>query len=80
MTVTPAIRTFIKKHRSQLKKVAFFCTSDGIGSKSTFAEMEKISGKNPLAALHVKSSEVKKCSYGHNVRLFSAKIRSEFRK
>jgi len=80
LTVTPAIRTFIRKHRNQLKKVAFFCTSDGMGSKSTFAEMERISGKNPLATLHVSSSEVKKCSYGHNVRLFAAKIRSECKK
>jgi flavodoxin len=75
-TVTPAIRTFIRKHKDQLKKVAFFCTMDGSGDKSAFAEMSKICGKTPLATLHVKSSEVRKCSYGHNVRLFAAKIRS----
>jgi flavodoxin len=80
MNVTPAIRTFIKKHRSQLKKVAFFCTSGGTSCGSIFAELEKICGKKPLATLHVTSSEVKKGSYGHNVRLFAAKIRSECKK
>jgi flavodoxin len=54
-TLTPAIRTYLKKNK-KIKKVAFFCTNGGAPGK-TFAEMEKLS-KKPIAVLSINEKNI----------------------
>ena len=35
-TMAPAVRTYIIENKGKFKKIAFFCTQGGMGSKTTF--------------------------------------------
>jgi len=59
-TMTPAVRTYIQKNKEQFKKVAFFCTQHGSGSKRTFRDMEALCEKKPISTLEVTEGQVKK--------------------
>jgi flavodoxin len=56
--VSAPVRTFLEKYKDDVNKVAFFCTMGGSGDKNAFSEMEKISGKKPLASLALTTKEV----------------------
>ena len=53
--MTPAIRTFIKMNKEKMKNVAFFCTQMSSGKDSTFADMRKLVGKEPISSLYINS-------------------------
>ena len=53
--MTPAIRTFIKMNKEKMKNVAFFCTQMSSGKDSTFADMRKLVGKDPISSLYINS-------------------------
>lgn len=55
-TVTPPIRAYLKQHKNNLKKVAFFTTC-GDGNNKALSEMEKESQK-PIATVFVKNKEM----------------------
>lgn len=56
--ISVPIRTYIMQNASRFKKVAFFCTQGGTGDKNAFEEMRKLTKKDPLAKLALKTSEV----------------------
>jgi flavodoxin len=58
-TMTPAVRTFLERHRGKLRKVAFFCTMGGSGDKGAFAAMEEVAGMKPAAVLACKEKDVR---------------------
>ena len=77
--MTPAIRTYIERHKKQLgnSKVAFFCTMGGSGYERTIEEMGLISGKKPHATMAVLTREVVKDAHGDKVKLFVEEIKKK---
>lgn len=70
-TITPAVRTYLTKHK--FKKVAFFTTSGSGNIKEAISEMEKLS-KKPVAVL----SMVKKNFDGETIKIWDVKKIREF--
>jgi flavodoxin len=56
--VCSPIRTYITAHRSDLPRVAFFCTEGGSGAAKVFDEMGALCGRAPLATLVLTDREV----------------------
>jgi flavodoxin len=69
-TVVPAIRTYLAQNTSKIKKTAFFATFGGSGGKKAFTEMEKTSGKKPLAVFELAQAEVASGDYGAKLKAF----------
>ncbi len=69
------IRTFISENRYKLKKAAFFITKGGSEGKKIFDEMEKISGKTPIAVFEITTKEVVNNRYDGKVKEFVDKIK-----
>ncbi len=58
-SVTPAVRSYLRRHRKQLRRVAFFCTA-GMPEKSrAFRQMKRLAGKQPMDTVGVKSDDVR---------------------
>ena len=68
--VSVPIRTYLSQNEDKFKKVAFFCTEGKVGGKRAFAEMEKISGKEPIAVLEIKREELKNDEYSQKLKEF----------
>ena len=49
--VASPVRTLLSKHGNNVKQLAFFCTTFGIGIKRVFRVMEELCGKAPAATL-----------------------------
>lgn len=73
-TMASPIRTYITENKDRFKKVAFFCTVGGVGSKGAFKNMEEICGKPPVALLELLTKEVVEGNYGPKVKEFLEKI------
>lgn len=71
----PAIRTYISSHKDSFKKVAFFCTCTSSGMDKTFAELEKLCGKAPIALLDVNAKEIKNDSFSDKAKQFTGEIK-----
>jgi flavodoxin len=56
--VSSPVRTYLSNCKGKFKKVAFFCTEGGSGSKRAFRSMEEACGKGPVAALALRQGEV----------------------
>jgi len=74
VNTTPAIRTYLKENKDKFKKVAFFCTMGGSGSKDVFMEMEKITGMKPLSKMALRRDDVEGGFYEDDMREFVEKI------
>ncbi|MCK9356264.1 MAG: NAD(P)H-dependent oxidoreductase [Dehalococcoidia bacterium] len=77
-TVCSPVRTFLTKNRTQLKKVAWFCTSGGedpAGAEKTFAAMTEASELTPAATLGVGRVSMKK-DHSAQLAAFAASIGS----
>ena len=57
-SVSSPIRTFLRRHRDSLAKVAFFCTCGGDDPGRVFLQMTGEAGQPPLAVLLVRQSEL----------------------
>jgi len=66
MTMCGPVRTFLHKYKNELSKVAFFCTMGVSGDKDVFWEMERISGKDPIATASFTTADVKKGKFSIN--------------
>ena len=68
---TPSpIRTYLSQISGQIDNTAFFCTYGGTGYDKVFEEMEKISGKKPIASLNLRSRDVKKADNSQKINLY----------
>lgn len=68
-------RSFIAKHKNDLKNVAFFATQGGkYGQKNIFEQMKKSSGKTPLAILSVNDKEISSGAYKNSISTFVSKL------
>lgn len=57
--IASPVRAYIKKFQPRFKQVAFFCTYAGSGQTKVLRDMERLSGKRPIATLAVAGSEQK---------------------
>jgi len=78
VTVTPAIRTYLRNNKDKFKKLAFYSTKGGSETK-TFKDMEEEAGKEPIATLELTTKEVNENSYKEKLQKFvdSSKKRSK---
>jgi flavodoxin len=51
--VSGPVRTYLLSNRDAFRQVAFFVSAGGVNTEGVFAEMEKLSGRAPLARLSV---------------------------
>ena len=73
-TMTPAIRTYLTRHKASLKKVAFFCTMGGSGGAKAFSFMEELCGQKPAAALELNMKELSSGNYSDKLDAFVAQL------
>lgn len=57
--ITPAIRTYIRENKNQIKAAAFFATSGGQTPQTIFSSMETELGKKPMATIGVSDKNLK---------------------
>lgn len=75
-TMSCAVRTYLSRYSDRLpQQVAFFLTTGGSGIESTFAGMEELCGKCPVAKLGLKAKEVRKGTHLDRTRQFVEEIR-----
>jgi flavodoxin len=72
--MAPAIRTYLIKHKDQLKNVAFFCSTGSGRNDNMFAEMQSICNKKPIATLEIQTDEVPQGKYMDKVEDFIQEI------
>jgi len=76
-TMTPAVRTYIARHREALGRVAFFCTMGGSGGGTTFKAMAKAVGAQPIATLALKERDVKADRAGPAIGRFAQALQGQ---
>ncbi|MBR9705860.1 hypothetical protein GOV14_02380 [Candidatus Pacearchaeota archaeon] len=69
--MAPAVRSYLKSHKLDNKKVNFFCTARGSGIEKTFSEMKKLVPNSDIGKnLVVLSREIKSGEYKEKVKSF----------
>ncbi len=58
-TIPPAMRTYIKEHLKDVKKLAFMITQGGNGQENVLTELEELTGHKPVATVQLRSKDVK---------------------
>lgn len=56
--VSSPVRAFFERHRSQLRRVAFFVTCHGNGARAVLAQMARLAGREPVTTLAVRTRDV----------------------
>jgi flavodoxin len=73
--MTPAVRTYLKEHTLEGKRLGFFCTASHDTEKA-FEEMKKLVPRSHVAGtLGLRAHEVKPGSYEEKVRSFAEGLR-----
>jgi len=57
--MTPAVRSYLKRHRKSLPRVAFFCSAGDPSKLRAFNQMQRVAGKAPVATLALKSDDAR---------------------
>lgn len=74
--LTPAVRTYLKRHRNSLGRVAFFCTGGEPEKARVFGQMRRLARKEPVATLAVKADDAKTDACGGAVGHFVALLKT----
>ncbi len=74
-TVCPAIRAYIKLCASRIRQSAFICTLGGRGSERTFAAMQALLGKEPLATLALIDRDIDRQAHESALEAFAERVR-----
>lgn len=69
-TMAPAIRTYLKKHRGQFHKVAFFTTQGGARRQRVFDDMDEVTDRKSVSELMLTTKEVIKENYNEKLEDF----------
>jgi hypothetical protein len=70
------VRSFVRRHRAEIKRCAFFCTMGGSGSEAAFDELSTLTGQLPLATLALTDLEVTSGTGQSKVNAFVASLQS----
>lgn len=77
--VASPVRAYIKKHRRQFKRVAFFCTFGGSGQTKVLRDLESLCGRPPVATLAVSDADITGELYHDRLSKFAAALKSSGR-
>ena len=73
-SLSAPVRTYLTTHKGKPKKVAFFCTYGGSGSRRVLGQMADASGVKAIDVLDVREGEVKRGEHVPRVRSFLANL------
>jgi flavodoxin len=74
-SMSSPVRTYIQRHHSQFKNVAYFCTFGGGGQSKVLKNLEDLGGKAPIASLAIPESEVTSKLYTARVAEFAVTLK-----
>lgn len=69
-SVSSPVRTYLTLQKDRLKRVAFFCTFGGSGSRRAFRQMAEACGIQPLDLLDIREAEVRRGQHARRVESF----------
>lgn len=72
--VSSPLRSYVAAHKTQLERVAFFCTQGGSGAENVFRDLANLCGSSPLATLAVSDREINNHAYAQQLERFAAAI------
>jgi len=76
-TMTPAIRTYLTRHKGELPdRVAFFATAGGGAIDKTLEEMAAVSDREPVAALGLTAQQVHDDEFDEQLQEFIDKLKA----
>ena len=75
-SVTPAVRSYLKRHRRTLPRVAFFCTAGDPTKGRALNQMGKLARQEPLATVAVKSDDARSDACADAIAGFVERIRA----
>jgi flavodoxin-like protein len=67
-------RTFARRQRGRIKRVAFFCTLGGSGANAALDELQQVLGLAPLATLALTDKEIDSGSADAKLQAFAATL------
>ena len=71
MSLSSPVRTFLRQHRHDLKRVAFFCSCGGLGGARVVRQMTREAGQEAAAVLVVREADVAREAVGYAIHLFA---------
>ena len=71
-SISAPVRTYLQANRDRIRRVAFFCTYGGTGSRLALREMEAVCGQRPVATLVVRADDVHSSHAAQKVRAFAS--------
>ena len=76
MSVSAPVRSYLRRHRSALPTVAFFCTCGGLGSERVFRQMTEECGREPVAKMVLTEREVARPAVPIAIARFTVQLRA----
>jgi menaquinone-dependent protoporphyrinogen IX oxidase len=76
MSVSSPVRSYLRRHRSALTTVAFFCTCGGVGSERVFDQMTGECGREPVARMVLTERELAMSATPIAIARFAVQIRA----
>ncbi|MCP4318502.1 MAG: flavodoxin [Hyphomicrobiales bacterium] len=74
------MRSYIGEQSGRFKRVAFFCCQGGSGAEKVFQQMADLCGRQPVATLIVKDSDIKSGTFHPLVDEFTGELNLAKRK
>ncbi len=75
-SLTPAVRSYLKRNRKTFNRVAFFCTAGDPAKLRALNQMRKLARKDPVATVVVKAEEARTDACSSELSTFAARIKS----
>ena len=73
-TVSPALRTYIEKHKTDFKNVAFLVSQGGGCNGKIYKDLETLTGKSPAAAVDFSRSELSSKTWAEKLKTFAENL------
>lgn len=73
--VSSPMRSFLARHRGEIRSLAAFCTMGGHDPANTFADIASTCGRTPLATLAISERELEPPQYAARLDTFLAALR-----
>lgn len=72
--VSSPMRSFVRAHAAQIKRIAVFCTQGGNGGPKVLAEIAALCGKDAVATLVLNEGDIENKRYAAQLEGFAAAI------
>ncbi len=73
-SLSSPVRSYLEKHRNEIRKLGFFCTYSGSGQVKVLKDLQQLSGKRAVASLAISDAEISGKQYKVKVKKFVAQI------